>query len=313
MIGVPLAPPEASNFAGEIDTLFYLLLAFSFGLGVFLTVLVVRYAIKYRRGSDANRQGTRARNLPLEIVWTSASLLFGIFLFGWGAELYMQRFRPPTNALHILGVGKQWMWKFQHPGGQREIDELHVPVGEPVIVELASEDVIHSFFVPAFRVKQDAVPGMSTNVWFTATKVGTFDLFCAEFCGTAHSAMTGNLVAMTPQDYATWLDKQPTIDSPVAEGAALFRGLGCSGCHEGRGKVRAPDLHGVFGRPVALANSSTMVADVAYIRDSIVDPGKQIVAGYTPVMPSYAGLVGESELMDLVAYIQSLSRDGKTS
>ncbi|HVY19846.1 MAG TPA: cytochrome c oxidase subunit II [Bauldia sp.] len=313
MTGVPFAPPEASNFAREIDALFYALLAFSFALGLFLTVLVIRYAIKYRRGSGANRQGKRMRNLPLEVAWTSSSLVVGIVLFGWGAELYMQRFHPPTNALHILGVGKQWMWKFQHPGGQREIDELHVPVDEPVIVELASEDVIHSFFVPAFRVKQDAVPGMSTNVWFTATKAGTYDLFCAEFCGTAHSAMAGNLVAMTPQDYAAWLEKQPTVDSPVAEGAALYRALGCSGCHEGRGAVRAPDLRNIFGHPVALANSSTTIADTAYIRDSILDPDKQIAAGYAPIMPAFAGLIGESELMDLVAYIESLSDKGAPS
>jgi cytochrome c oxidase subunit 2 len=312
MGGVPLVPPEASNFAGSMDALFYTLLAFSFALGIFLTILVVGYAIKYRRGSKASRTGRRARNLPLEIAWTSASLVVGIALFGWGAALYMQRFRPPDDALHILGVGKQWMWKFQHPGGQREINELHVPVGEPVVVELASEDVIHSFFVPAFRVKQDAVPGMSTNVWFTATKPGIYELFCAEFCGTAHSAMTGNLVAMAPQDYSAWLDKQPSVDSPVAEGAALFRGLGCSGCHEG-GNVHAPDLHNVFGHPVPLSNSSTTVADVAYIRDSILDPTKQVVAGYDPIMPSFAGLVSESELMDLVAYIQSLSDQGAPS
>ena len=306
MSGIPLVPPSASSFAGSLDALFYALLAFSLALGTFLTCLVVGYAIKYRRGSPASRTGQRARNLWLEVAWTGASLIVAFALFAWGANLYMERFRPPADALHMIGIGKQWMWKFQHPGGQREIDELHVPVGRAVVIELTSEDVIHSFFVPAFRVKQDAVPGMSTNVWFKATKVGTYHLFCAEFCGTLHSGMLGQLVAMEPQDYADWLAAQPAADSPVAQGAALFRALGCSGCHEG-GTVRAPDLHGIYGRPVALADSSTVIADDRYIRDSILEPKKEIAAGYDPIMPSFAGLIGQSELMDLVAFIRSLS------
>ena len=312
MNGVPLVPPEASEFAGKTDALFYVLLAFSFGLGLFLTFLVVGYAIKYRAGSKASRTGSRSRNLPLEIAWTGASLVIAFALFGWGAVLFMGEHEPPQQSLHILAVGKQWMWKFQHPGGQREIDDLHVPVGQPVVVELASEDVIHSLFIPAFRVKQDAVPGMSTSLWFTATAPGTYHLFCSEFCGTAHSAMEGSLVAMLPQDYAAWLNSQPTVDSPVAEGAALYRGLGCSGCHEG-GTVHAPSLHNLFGRPVPLSNSSTVVADAAYIRDSILDPNKQVVAGYAAIMPSFAGLVSESDVMNLVAYIQSLSDQRGTS
>jgi cytochrome c oxidase subunit 2 len=309
MPGIPLAPVQASSFAGESDTLFYLLLAFSLGLGIFLTFIVVHYAIKYRRGSKAPRTGRRHRDMRLEFAWTGATIIVAFVIFGWGADLYMERARPPANALHIIGVGKQWMWKFQHPGGQREINDLHVPVGRPVVVELASQDVIHSFFVPAFRVKQDAVPGMSTNVWFEATRPGSYHLFCAEFCGTAHSAMGGTLVAMQPEAYAAWLNTQPNVDSPAAEGAALFRALGCSGCHE-NGSVRAPPLAGIYGRPVALSNSTTTIADVRYLRDSILQPNKEVAAGYDPVMPSFAGMVDESELMDLVAYIQSLGGNG---
>jgi cytochrome c oxidase subunit 2 len=312
MSGIAFTPEPASSFAGEMDALFYILTAFSVALGLFLTILVVGYAIKYRRGSKASRVGRRARSTWLEVAWTSASLLISFTLFAWGASLYMERYHPPPDALHIIAVGKQWMWKFQHPGGQREINDLHVPVGTPVVVELASEDVIHSFFVPAFRVKQDAVPGMSTNVWFTATRVGSYHLFCAEFCGTAHSAMQGELVAMQPEDYAAWLSAQPSTDSPVASGAALFRALGCSGCHE-HGTVRAPDLHGVYGRPVPLDNASTVVADAAYIRDSILQPKKQVVAGYSPIMPSFAGLIDEPDMVDLIAYIQSLSGNGDHS
>jgi cytochrome c oxidase subunit 2 len=244
--------------------------------------------------------------MPLEIGWTAAALLIAFGLFAWGADLYAERVRPPADALHVLGLGKQWMWTFEHPGGQREIDELHIPVGRPVVVELASQDVIHSFFVPAFRVKQDAVPGMSTNVWFEATQPGSYQLFCAEFCGTQHSAMHGTVFAMQPEEFAAWLDAQPAGDDLAARGGQLFRALGCSGCHMG-GNVRAPDLAGIYGRPVALADSTTVVADTRYIRDSILDPAKEVAAGYDPIMPSFAGLLGEDELQELVAYIRSLS------
>jgi cytochrome c oxidase subunit 2 len=312
MEGVPFVPPSASNFAGETDALFYVLLAFSFALGTFLTVLVVGYAVKYRRGSKADRSGARARNFWLELTWTSVSLLISLGLFAWGAAIYVEHYTPPAGALHIIGIGKQWMWKFQHPGGQREINTLHVPLGKPVVVELTSQDVIHSFFVPAFRVKQDAVPGISTNTWFTATKVGSYHLFCSQFCGTSHSAMAGELVVMEPQAYAKWLNEQPESETPVARGEALFRALGCSGCHEGA-EVHAPNLHGVYGRPVALANRTTVLADAKYLRDCILQPGKQLVAGYEQIMPSYTGAIDEGEIMDLVAYIRSLSDRGDQS
>jgi cytochrome c oxidase subunit 2 len=312
MKDLPFVPPSASSFASETDALFYVLLAFSFALGLFLTILVMGYAVKYRRGSKADRRGARRRNFWLEATWTGGSLVIAFGLFAWGAALYMERYRPPAGALHIIGIGKRWMWKFQHPGGQREINALHVPLGRPVLVELTSQDVIHSFFVPAFRVKQDAVPGMSTNAWFEATKPGTYHLFCAEFCGTAHSAMAGELVVMAPQAYAEWLDTQPETDTSAMRGAALFRALGCSGCHEG-GRVRAPDLHGLFGRPVPLASQSTVPADDRYIRDSILDPKKEVVAGYEPIMPTFAGSVDQADLSDLVAFIRSLSDQGKRS
>jgi cytochrome c oxidase subunit 2 len=304
--GPHLLVDRASTFAGESDALFFVLVAFAFLLGTFLTILIVFYAVKYRRGSPASRTGRRSRSMPLEIGWTAAATLVAFALFAWGADLYAERVRPPAGALHILGLGKQWMWTFQHPGGQREIDELHVPIGRPVVVELASQDVIHSFFVPAFRVKQDAVPGMSTSVWFEATRPGTYQLFCAEFCGTQHSEMHGEVVALEPERFTAWLQSEPQGDDLAAQGGKLFRALGCSGCHMG-GNVRAPDLTGIYGRPVALANSTTVLADTRYIRDSILDPNKEIAAGYDPIMPSFSGLVGEDELMQLVAYIRSLS------
>ncbi|MBZ9707905.1 cytochrome c oxidase subunit II [Mesorhizobium sp. ESP7-2] len=305
--GIPFTPPEASSIAGSVDTLFYALLAFTAALGIFLASLVVFYAIKYRAGSRAERTGERARSLPLEVAWTVASLLIAFVIFGWGAVLFLRREHPPPDALEIAGLGKQWMWEFRHPGGQREINELHVPVGKAVIVSLASQDVIHSFFVPAFRVKQDAVPGRTTHVWFIAEEPGRYHLFCAQYCGTQHSEMGGWVTVMPLEDYATWLENQGKGDTLAADGEKLFRALGCSGCHEKSSKVRAPDLAGVFGRPVALDNQQTVIADERYLRDSILDPKKEIAAGYDPVMPSFDGIVDEGEMQMLLAYLKSLS------
>ncbi|WP_315926980.1 cytochrome c oxidase subunit II [Mesorhizobium sp. SP-1A] len=308
--GVPFAPPEASTLSGKVDTLFYALLAFAGALGLFLTCLVVFYAVRYRAGSPADRTGKRSRSPPLEIGWTTASLLVAFAFFGWGATLFVNRDRPPVGALEIAGLGKQWMWSFRHPGGQREINELHVPVGKPVLVSLASQDVIHSFFVPAFRLKQDAVPGRTTHVWFTATKPGRYHLFCAQYCGTQHSEMGGWVTVMEPQDYAVWLGRQGAGETLAAEGEKLFRALGCSGCHGNSSTARAPSLEGVYGRPVALTDKRTVMADERYLRDSILQPDKEVVGGYAPIMPSFEGLIDEGELQMLLAYLKSLSPAG---
>ncbi|UCI29337.1 cytochrome c oxidase subunit II [Mesorhizobium sp. B4-1-4] len=305
--GIPFFPQQASSAAGSVDVLFYTLLAFAIALGLSLTFLVVGYAVKYRVGSPADRTGERARSLPLELTWTVASLVIAFIFFGWGAVLFVRRDHPPPNAIEIAGLGKQWMWEFRHPGGQREINELHVPVGRAVVVSLASQDVIHSFFVPAFRVKQDAVPGRTTHVWFIATELGRYHLFCAQYCGTQHSEMGGWVTAMAPEQYASWLENQGEGETLAASGEKLFRALGCSGCHGNSSKVRAPSLAGIFGRPVALANQQTVIADERYLRDSILVPNKEIAAGYEPVMPSFDGLVDEGELQMLLAYLKSLS------
>ncbi|MGN6303536.1 MAG: cytochrome c oxidase subunit II [Mesorhizobium sp.] len=310
--GIPFAPSEASSVAGEVDTLFYTLLAFTVLLGLFLTTLVVGYAVKYRAGSTADRTGQRGRSLPLEIGWTSASLVIAFIFFGWGAVLFVQRDRPPADALEIAALGKQWMWTFRHPGGQREINELHVPAGRPVVVSLASQDVIHSFYVPAFRLKQDAMPGRTTHLWFTADEPGRYHLFCAEYCGTQHSEMGGWVTVMPPEDFARWLSAQGQSESLAQGGEKLFRALGCSGCHGPSSKVRAPDLANVYGRPVALADRQTVLADERYLRDSILQPAKEIAAGYEPVMPSFDGLIDEGELQMLVAYLKSLSPERST-
>jgi cytochrome c oxidase subunit 2 len=202
------------------------------------------------------------------------------------------------------------MWKIQHPEGNREINELHVPLGRIVKLTMTSQDVIHSFFLPAFRVKQDVVPGRYTTEWFKASRLGTYHLFCSEFCGTQHSAMGGRIIVMDPAAYEEWLVRGQPGSTLVQSGERLFRELGCSGCHVGPSIVRAPPLEGLFGMPVPLDNGQVVIADEAYLRDSILFPAKQIVGGYTNDMPSFQGRVSEEELLQLIAYIKSLGARG---
>jgi cytochrome c oxidase subunit 2 len=310
MDSIAVHPIEASTLAPQVDLLFYALLAFSFGLGIFLAVLVVGYAVKYRRGSKADRSGEQARNTVLEVGWTSATALMALGIFFWGAWLFLERDHPPIGAIEIAGIGRQWMWIFEHANGRREINELHVPLGQAVVVNLSSEDVIHSLFVPAFRMKMDAVPGRETKLWFEATTAGTYDLFCAEYCGTQHSEMRGHVEVMPEEQFAAWLAAEPAPQSLVAQGQTLFRALGCSGCHGPSATVHAPRLEGLFGHPVGLSNRETVVADDQYIRDSILQPQKQVVGGFEAIMPSYQGLISEDDLGKLVAYIRSLANAG---
>jgi cytochrome c oxidase subunit 2 len=244
--------------------------------------------------------------MRIEITWTLIPTFIFLGLFVWGAEAYWTIQRPPNGAMEINVVGKQWMWKVQHPEGNREINELHVPLGRVVKITLASQDVIHSFFLPAFRIKQDVVPGRYTTLWFKANKSGVFHLFCSEFCGTHHSAMTGRVVVLQPAEYQEWLMRGQPADTLARSGEKLFRELGCSGCHENSTIVKAPSLHGIFGKPVPLQTGTFTLADEGYIRDSILLPAKDISAGYANLMPSYQGRVSEDEVLELVAYIRSL-------
>ncbi len=300
-------PAQASTSAQELDWLFLALIAIS----VFFIVLVfgplTYFAVKYRRGSKANRANPSSGNNLLETGWTIFPTLVGLVLFGWGAALYFKEQNPPADAMEIQAVGKQWMWKFQHPEGAREIDELHVPLGRAVSLAMTSEDVIHDVFIPAFRIKQDVVPGKYTYEWFKATKPGVYHLFCAEYCGTRHAEMDGKVVVMEPADYEKWLEAGPPRLSLAASGEQTYRGLGCSGCHDQQGSVRAPSLIHLFGRRVALQSGETVVADDEYIRDSILLPGKQITAGYENLMPSFKDRISEGEIMEIIAYLKSLS------
>jgi cytochrome c oxidase subunit 2 len=304
--GLPFWPPTASGYASQINVLFGALLIVGALTASLVFFLMLFFANKYRHGSNADRSGTTKKTWRFEVSWTVATLLIFVGLAVWGADIYLHLYNPPANAVQIFVVGKQWMWKAQHPGGQREINELHVPVGQPIRLVLASQDVIHSFFIPALRIKQDVVPGRYETMWFRADKVGRYHLFCAEYCGTDHAHMGGWITVMEPRDFGRWLQAQGGEETLAAQGKDLFRRYGCSGCHETGGTVRAPRLEGVFGSPVPLSDGSVVVADERYVRDSILDPKAQVAAGYAPVMPTFAGQIGEDDLAKLVAYVESI-------
>jgi cytochrome c oxidase subunit 2 len=303
---MPLLPESASSFAGEVDALFWFIVAVTVFFTVGISIAILYFAIRYRRRSDEDRPRDIHGSVALELTWTLIPLGIVAVMFVWGAKVYFTMNRPPDDAMTVSVVGKRWMWKLQHPTGQREINELHVPVGRAVKLVITSEDTIHSFFVPAFRIKKDAVPGRYNVAWFRATKPGTYHLFCAEYCGTEHARMTGRIVVMAPEGYQTWLAGGPPADSPVVAGEKLFVELNCITCHRPDSAGRGPVLQGIFGRPVRLASGDTVVADEAYVRESIVNPAARVVAGYQPVMPTYQGQVTEEQLIALVAYIQSL-------
>jgi cytochrome c oxidase subunit 2 len=269
--------------------------------------LMLFYLIRYRYNSPINRGDIAERSFRFEMSWTIATLVVFFALFIWGSAIYVDGFQPPRDALKAYVVAKQWMWKVEHAGGQREIDALHVPVNKPIELIMTSQDVIHDFFVPAFRLKRDVLPGQYEMLWFKARKTGTYQLFCAQFCGTSHAAMIGAIYVLSDPAYADWLAHNGTSDTLIAQGHAVFIRDGCDGCHGGHGTVRAPSLVGLYGSPVPLSDGTTVIADDAYIRDSILQPEKQIVASFAPVMPSFAGVIGEDDLVKLVAYVESLA------
>jgi cytochrome c oxidase subunit 2 len=274
---------------------------------VLIATLIVFFMIRYRR-RHADEVGAAIHgSLALEMLWTVIPFGITLVMFGWGAKVSFNLHRPPAGAMEIYVVGKQWMWKVQHMDGQREINELHVPVGRPVKLIMGSEDVIHSFYIPAFRVKADVIPGRYNTLWFEATTPGTYHLFCAEYCGTKHSGMVGSIVAMEPAQFQAWLGGGAASDSPVAAGEKLFTSLACITCHVAGPQGRGPVLTNVFGSKVTLQDGSTVVADEVYLRESIVNPQAKIVAGFQPIMPTFQGLVTEEQLLQLIAYVRSLS------
>jgi cytochrome c oxidase subunit II len=307
---IPFFPEQASTMAGRVDGLYFFLLAISAVFGTLIAFLVVAFAIKYRRRSEDEQPQAILGSIVLELTWSIIPLGIVMIVFLWGAQVYFSMARIPPQAMEVFVVGKRWMWKVQHMTGHREINELHVPVGVPVKLTLGSEDVIHSFFVPAFRVKKDAVPGRLQTMWFEATKPGRYHLFCAEYCGTKHSAMIGQVVVMERAAFQAWLAGETPDATPAAAGARLFQDLGCVTCHRPDSGARGPRLDGLFGKPVRLISGATVVADEAYLRESIVHPAARVVDGYQPIMPTYQGLVAEEGLMQLIAYIKTLEAPG---
>jgi cytochrome c oxidase subunit 2 len=300
-------PDQASNLAPSVDAIYFALLGLSTFIILLVFSLALFFCLRFRRGSKADRTPAKTGSLRFEITWTVIPFFIFLGLFFWAANLYFDMSRPPADATEIHVVGKQWMWKIQHADGRREINELHVPVGRPVKLTMTSEDVIHDFFVPAFRAKQDVVPGRYTTEWFTPSKPGRYHLFCAQYCGTNHSTMDGWIYVMEPAEHAEWLNKGAVSESLVAEGERDFHTLGCSGCHAPNSQIRAPLLEAIYGKPVPLSDGTLVIADEQYLRDSILLPNKQIVAGYEALMPTFQGQIDEEKVNAIVAYLKSLS------
>lgn len=306
---LPLWPDQASTVAGEVDALYIFLVGGSAVMSLIIVTLLAIFAIRYRRRSKADRSGAFNESLRLELGWTLIPLVIVMFIFVWSSSVFFHIYRAPEDTLDVLVVGKRWMWKLQHQNGKREINELHVPVGRDVKLTMTSEDVIHSFFVPAFRMKADVVPGRYTSIWFRATKPGRYHLFCAEYCGTKHSQMLGQVIVMEDDEFQRWLGGEIAGATPAAQGERLFANLGCSTCHKPEATGRGPKLVGVFGTTVEMEGGERVKVDESYVRESIVDPRARIVSGYKPLMPTYRGLIGEQGLMNLIEYIKSIGPD----
>src|SRR5215813_6094726 len=282
--GTPLFPEQASTMAPRVDNLYFFLLGLTAFFSLLIAGLIVAYAIKFRRRAPDSIGAVIHGGLMLEITWSVIPLMITMVLFVWGASVFFAMSRPPEETMNVYAVGKQWMWKFQHLDGQREINELHVPVGRAVRMIMTSEDVIHDFYVPAFRVKADVLPGRYTSVWFQPTRPGRYHLFCAEYCGTKHSGMIGQVVVMEPSEYQTWLSGGVPEGSLASAGEKLFADLACNTCHRPDAQGRGPVLQNLFGKTVELTTGERVVVDEAYIRESILNPQAKITLGYQPIM-----------------------------
>jgi cytochrome c oxidase subunit 2 len=307
--GTPLFPDAVSTMAPRVDALYFYLLGLTAFFSLLIAGLIIYYAIRFRRRAPDEIGARIEGGKILEITWTVIPFLIVMSIFVWGASVFFAMSRPPDDALNVYVVGKQWMWKFQHLNGQREINELHVPVGRPVKLVMTSEDVIHDVYVPGFRVKADVIPGRYTSLWFEPTKPGRYHLFCAEYCGTRHSGMIGEVVVMEPDEFQAWLSGGGAEGSLSSAGAKLFADLACNTCHRPEVQGRGPRLDGLFGRTVTLEGGARVVVDEAYIREAIVNPNARIAQGFQPVMPSYQGVVTEEGLLQLIEFVKSLREE----
>jgi cytochrome c oxidase subunit 2 len=299
-------PDQASKMAGQVDTLLAWLILLTGGVTFAIAAVMIFFLAKYRRRAAADRTPPKTENLAVEVTWSVIPFFIFLGLFGWGAKIYFDESIDPKNAIEVHVIGKQWMWKLEHLQGNREINQLHVPLDQTVRLVMTSQDVIHSFFMPAFRIKEDVLPGRYTTQWFKATKAGTYSIFCAQYCGTNHALMIGQVIVMTPTDFAAWLKTGRETVSVAKRGEQLYHSFGCSGCHAAQAAVRAPLLEGIYGSQVPLADGRIVHADERYLRDCILIPNTQIVAGFDPVMPSFQGRISEDDLFAIITYIKSI-------
>lgn len=309
MFDFPFIPESASTISGQVDLLFYALTALSILFTFGVTVFIIFFAIRYQRGAQVNRANPPHEDTRIELTWTIIPFFLALAIFGWGTSIFFTNSNPPADAMEIYVIGKQWMWKTQHPNGKSEINALHVPVNQPVKLIMTSQDVIHSFYIPAFRVKKDVLPGRYTTLWFEATKTGEYHLFCAEYCGAEHAKMIGTVYVLDEAEYQRWLGGAVAASggqTMASAGEALFQQQGCISCHANEDGGRGPSLVGIFGETQELASGETITVDEAYLRESILNPQAKIVAGYSPIMPAYDGILSEEEVLQLVDYIKSL-------
>jgi cytochrome c oxidase subunit II len=309
---VPFVPDSASSMSWKVDAVYFYLSGVTLFFTLLISAILIFFVIRYRRRTPYEIPRPVAGSHKLETLWTVIPFIISMTIFGWSAKVYFEQYTPPQNAIEVYVVGKQWMWKIQHSTGQREINELHVPVGKKVKLIMTTEDVIHDFFVPAFRMKADVVPGKFTTQWFEATKTGTYHLFCAEYCGMNHSGMIGSIIVMEPREFDNWLSGNTGTTTPAAAGQQLYQTLGCASCHGANGEGgRGPTLLGMFGKQIQLVGGQTVRADEPYIRESIMNPQAKLVEGFGPIMPTFQGQISEDQLVQLVAYIKSLQGTGQ--
>jgi cytochrome c oxidase subunit II len=310
---IPLVPESASTFSWKVDALYFYLSGVTLFFSLLIGSVLIFFVIRYRRRTPYEIPRPVAGSHKLETIWTVIPFVIAMTMFAWGARVYFDQYKAPDNAIEVYVVGKQWMWKLQHATGQREINELHIPVNRKIKLIMTTEDVIHDFFVPAFRTKADVVPGRYQTLWFEATKPGRYHLFCAEYCGMNHSGMTGSVIVMEPREFDDWLSGNTGNVAPAAAGQQLYQTLGCASCHGANGEGgRGPTLEGIFGNVQQLEGGGSVRVDEAYLRESITNPQAKLVAGFGPIMPTFQGQVSEDQMVQLIAYIKSLHATGQT-
>jgi len=313
IFGIPIFPDQASTFARDVDALYFFILAVTAAFALVVAVAVIYFGIRYHKTHDGEIGARIEGNLPLELLWSVIPTVIAMVMFGWGASVFFHLRRPPDEAMHIYAVSKQWMWKFQHLEGQREINELHIPAGRPIKVTISSEDVLHSLYFPSFRTKIDAIPGRYTELWFEATTPGRYHIFCAEYCGTNHSGMIGTVIVMPPNEYQAWLAGGGMEGSLAQRGAKLFTDLACVTCHLDNAQGRGPSLKDIVGTTIETQAGDKVVVDEAYLRESILNSQAKVVKGFQPLMPTFQGLISEENLVALIEHVKSMSPKATTA